>query len=35
MRIGDDGVHHAVTGERRLPGKGLVDADRFAGIVHD
>ena len=35
MRVGDDGVHHAVAGEWRLPRKGLVDADRFAGIVHD
>ena len=27
-RVGDDHVHHAVNGERRLPGEGLVDADR-------
>ena len=27
-RVGDDHVHHAVNGERRLPGESLVDADR-------
>ena len=28
--VGDDHVHHAVGGERRLPGEGLVDALRAA-----
>ena len=29
-RVGDDHVHQPVRGERRLPGKGLVDAQRRA-----
>ena len=34
MGVGDDHVHHAVRGERGVPGEGLVDAQWRSVVLH-